>query len=201
MIGKGDYFQSQVNYTEGALRYIFQTPNSNWGFVDGHGVGFGVVSDAVFGGTAAGASQTSLELTTAWNVNAAYEHFWNPAWRTSVYGGYAAVSYSSSANAMLCSVYGVGNGTGVGTAAIATAGCDNDWNTWWVGTRTQWNIDSNFYIGLDVLYQKLQSASTFNGLSTATVAAPAATAGGPGTTVGDQDNWSVRLRIHRDFYP
>ena len=33
--GAGDYFQTQVNYTVGALRYIFQTPNSNWGFMDG----------------------------------------------------------------------------------------------------------------------------------------------------------------------
>ena len=33
MIGQGDYFQAQVNYTQGALRYIFQTPNSNWGYV------------------------------------------------------------------------------------------------------------------------------------------------------------------------
>ena len=31
MIGQGDYLQAQVNYTEGALRYLFQTPNSNWG--------------------------------------------------------------------------------------------------------------------------------------------------------------------------
>ena len=35
MIGQGDYFQMQVNYTQGALRYIFQTPNSNWAFSDG----------------------------------------------------------------------------------------------------------------------------------------------------------------------
>ena len=35
MIGQGDYLQAQVNYTQGALRYIFQTPNSNWGKVDG----------------------------------------------------------------------------------------------------------------------------------------------------------------------
>ena len=34
-IGTGDYFQAQVNYTEGALRYVFQTPNFNWGKTDG----------------------------------------------------------------------------------------------------------------------------------------------------------------------
>ena len=41
MIGQGDYFQMQVNYTQGALRYIFQTPNSNWGnVVEGSSFGF-----------------------------------------------------------------------------------------------------------------------------------------------------------------
>ena len=45
---------------------------------------------------------TDRQLTTAWNVNAAYEHFWNPRWRTSLYGGYAAVSYNNDGNAMLC---------------------------------------------------------------------------------------------------
>ena len=46
-IGAGDYFQTQVNYTEGALRYIFQTPNSNWGFVDGNTQSLGLMNDAV----------------------------------------------------------------------------------------------------------------------------------------------------------
>ncbi len=50
MIGQGDYFQAQVNYTEGALRYIFMTPNSNWGKIDGAGIAYGVLSDAVYGG-------------------------------------------------------------------------------------------------------------------------------------------------------
>ena len=48
MIGQGDYLQAQVNYTQGALRYIFQTPNSNWGKVEGQDEGFGVLSDAVY---------------------------------------------------------------------------------------------------------------------------------------------------------
>ena len=53
MVGQGDYFQAQVNYTQGALRYIFQTPNSNWGKVIGANEGFGVATDAVYGGTIA----------------------------------------------------------------------------------------------------------------------------------------------------
>src|SRR5262245_55406957 len=33
--GQGDYFQFQGTYTQGALRYIMQTTNSNWGFNEG----------------------------------------------------------------------------------------------------------------------------------------------------------------------
>ena len=36
MIGQGDYFQTQVNYTEGATGYVaVAAAGSNWGKVDG----------------------------------------------------------------------------------------------------------------------------------------------------------------------
>jgi hypothetical protein len=198
-ISQGDFLQAQFNYTQGALRYIFQTPNTNWGKVDNAAAGWGVLSDAVYGGSLTGtgfSAATNLQLTTAWNVNAAYEHFWNARWRTSVYGGYAAVSYNSTANSLLC----------VGTTAPITttgtgAGCDNDWQTWWVGSRTQWNITKDFYMGVDVLYSKLQSATT--GLFTTTAFGTVNGALNGTTTVPakDVDNWAFRFRVHRDFYP
>ena len=192
-IGQGDYLQAQVNYTEGALRYIFQTPNSNWGKINGESVGFGVLTDAAVGGTL-GPTATDLELTTAWNVNAAYEHFWNPRWRTSLYGGYAAVGYNSRANAILCDGLGNGNGSVVGTSEVAAPGCNMNWSTWWLGSRTQWNVTKDFYMGVDVMYAKLNSASTFDGLTTPQIT-------GGATNVGDVDNWQFRFRAHRDFYP
>jgi hypothetical protein len=191
MIGQGDFFQAQVNYTQGALRYIFQTPNSNWGKVDGANVAFGTVTDAVYGGTLATGNASDLSLTTAWNVNAAYEHFWNARWRTSLYGGYAAVSYSDQGKANLCVVDGAGSGAGTG--AIAAAGCDNDWQTWWLGSRTQWNVTKDFYLGVDVMYARLSGLSV-----------PAGTqlvVGGATTAASDVDNWQFRFRVHRDFYP
>lgn len=198
MTGQGDYFQMQVNYSQGALRYIFQTPNSNWGMNDGWSAGWGIVSDAVYGGTLALGNATDLELTTAWNVNAAYEHFWNPRWRTSLYGGYAAVSYGSTANSILCN-------TGVsGAAAAASLGCDNDWQTWWIGSRTQWNVTKDFYMGLDVLYTKLQSANYGSAPVLANGTLPNTVRGvGTGSLLPleDVDNWSFRFRVHRDFYP
>ena len=34
--GAGDYFSVMGTYTQGALRYLFQNPNSNWWLQDGH---------------------------------------------------------------------------------------------------------------------------------------------------------------------
>jgi hypothetical protein len=87
--------------------------------------------------------------------------------------------------------------TGFGALAVATAGCDNDWQTWWVGTRTQWNVTKDFYLGLDVLYSKLQSAS-INATNVIPGGFPNSFAG---NHVEDQDNWAIRFRVHRDFYP
>ena len=76
--GTGDYFQTQVNYTQGALKYLNQTTNSNWGINEGSQASWGMLADGVYGGLAWFGAQepaTGVELTTAWNVNAAYEHF------------------------------------------------------------------------------------------------------------------------------
>ena len=50
-IGQGDYFQAQVNYTQGALRYVFQTAQPSWSINDtGNSAGYGVITDAVYNG-------------------------------------------------------------------------------------------------------------------------------------------------------
>ena len=199
--GAGDYFQTQVNYTQGALRYLFQTTQPSWGFNDsGNSAGFAPVTDAVYGGVISGtglAAATSLNLTSAWNVNAAYEHFWSPRWRTSLYGGYAKVENGGGT--------GFGQGcTFSGTTGLVIAGCSGDWNTWWLGSRTQWNVTKDFYMGLDVMYSKLQSATAFNGLAvgSGTLLVPLAISPNLGAIPAtDPDNWSFRFRVHRDFYP
>jgi len=125
MIAQGDYFQSQVNYTQGALRYLFFTPNSNWGKTEGANETFGVLSDCVYGAAPGvpATSTTNCQLTTAWGFNASFEHYWTPAVHESVFGGYYAVNYNQgtgSANSMLCVMEG--NGAGVGSTAVAGTG-------------------------------------------------------------------------------
>jgi hypothetical protein len=204
---QGDFFQTQVTYTEGALRYIFQTPNSNWDKVEGVKQGFGVLSDAVYGsdgcnGVGVCTNATSLHLTTGWGINAAFEHYWTPALHTSVYGGYAEVKYDSISNAMLCANEHSADG-GFGSAAVATHGCDNNWNTWWVGSRQQWDVTKTFYMGVDVLYQKLDTACTHcdgtlfgNG---GTITTPISA--GKALFSDNVDNWAIRFRVHKDFLP
>jgi len=187
MIGQGDYFQAQVNYTEGARKYVDFSYNNMYSLFNGSTYGIGIGSDGVY------ATGTSIELTTAWGVNAAYEHFWSKQWQTSVYGAYTATTYNSNANAYACHVEQLGafsNPNGVA--------CDNNFNVWTVGPRTQFNIDSNTYLGVDVVYQKLETglagmvANYGNGAETATT--------GP-RDVEDQSAWMVQFRVHRNFYP
>src|SRR6516165_9210970 len=96
----GDYFQWQVNYAQGASRYVANTqPNAFGGFNqwNGQSFGFGLATDAVFN-TVTGA----VQLTTSYGVNAAYDHLWLPNFRTSVYGWWITQRYSAAANSSLC---------------------------------------------------------------------------------------------------
>jgi len=194
--GGGDFFQAQGNVTQGALRYIFQTPNTNWGFLNGGREAYGVLSDCVYGGAIAGGTQTSCHLTSAWGFNAAYEHYWNDAWHTSLFGSYYQVSYDALANAMLCvgASPTFGNNT-IGAGAVAAAGCNNNWSTWTVGTRTQWDITKTFYLGVEIMYQNLHSATT----NTGTVGGYGF--GGAALTEANAGSWNATIRAHRDFLP
>ena len=206
--GAGDYFQVQGIYTQGAPRYIMQNPsNNNWWIQNGHTAALGIVADGVYGGAnfnSTGVLQTTatgINLTTAWGLNASYEHFWTPAWRTSLYGGWTSVGYNSQANAILCSLEG--SGSGVGAFALAQPGCNNNWTSWWIGSRTQWNVTKDFYMGLDVAYLRVDGMSTTSGQVLGTAITPSAATNG--TTilknVGDENIWMARFRVHRDFYP
>ena len=73
--------------------------------------------------------------------------------------------------------------------ALGQRGCDNNWNCWWVGTRTQWNVTKDFYMGLDVAYTKIGGMSD---VGRVVPAIPRRIPGGyqpPTRPISDQDNW------------
>ncbi len=199
-LGPGDYFSAQVNYTEGAAGYqidgasnspvnVPSLGGSYSAFNGGVGgsYGFGLVTDGVYG------SGSSVQLTTTWGVNAAYEHFWTKRWQTSVYGAYTATSYNSVANGILC---GEENSAALVGMTVAN-GCNNNWSYYDVGTRTQFNVDSQTYIGLDVIYTQLTSAT--NNTAVSVLAAGAQPTGS--RTIANQSAWMAEFRFHRNFYP
>jgi Porin subfamily len=200
----GDYFQFQVNYTQGASRYAaFTNPGAGSPFqFNGQNMGYGLFTDGVF------STQTGdVQLTTLWGVNAAYDHLWLPNFRTSIYGSYLGNRYNDAANAAICQAQ-----TNAAAGAITFAGgpagaafpgtsnvalCNNNFNWWQIGSRTQYNFTPWFYVGFDVIYQKLETASRDTVVTyTANGSKPTAI-----YTVQDQDNYGLRVRVHRDIVP
>jgi Porin subfamily len=190
---KGDQFGMQACYSQGAAGYCTRAQGPWQIYSASNNAGFGWLADGVFG------TGTSVELTTVWGVNGAFQHFWNPKWRTSLYGGYVQVNYNATATALIVPA-AVCGGTGLastGLVPLAGNSCNPDYSWWQVGTRTQWNPHPDLDIGVDVLWTHLNSA--FKGLANlpANGARPAIL----GATVDDQDVLSVYFRVQRNFLP
>jgi len=208
MVAQGDYFQGEVNYTQGALRYLNQPTQGNYMALTGDQATYGIMSDCVFGNSSSTAG-TGCNLTTAWSVNASYEHYWTPAVHESFVGAYEAVSYNSQANAMLCQVEGQGGGTP--PFASAFSGCNNNWSVWGLSTRLQWDITKSFYMGVEALYTHMDSASSSTGHlpvplgpSTAGVGLGSPPVASPSSvTIGGsvENAWAFTWRMHKDFLP
>ena len=206
----GDYFQWQATYTQGAVRYVAFTPAGAFSPVqfNGQNFGYGFFSDGIF----SNATQ-DIQLTTVWGINAAYDHLWLPNFRSSLYGSYLRNDYGDSANKAICNAQSTPNigaspvatpsavaGSIAFTAAqVANGQCSNNWNFWTIGSRTQYNFTPWFYVGFDVIYQKLETASkganvTYTALTN--TAKPTAI-----YNIQDQDNYGLRIRVHRDIVP
>ena len=165
MLGKGDYFDIQANWGKGASKYT--SNGGNLLYVNGAEAGFGVNVSGVYG------VGGSVELTETWGVFGGIQHNWDPKWKTSLYGGYAAVEYNANATALVCG---------------AVVGCNPDWSVWHIGSRTAWAPVKDLEVGVDIMYSHLNSAT-------------AGTAPALLMISQDQDAWTAHLRVQRNFYP
>jgi hypothetical protein len=68
----------------------------------------------------------------------------------------------------------------------------------------QWDVTKSFYIGVEALYIKYNSAETFNGLIPSAVgvgsSSNCALANG-NCAVANESDWAFTLRMHKDFLP
>jgi Porin subfamily len=187
----GDTFGLQFVYGVGASSYVGQGQGS---FVrySGTNVGLGFETDGVYG-----PQGSALELTTGWSVTAGLEHHWDPKWRTSIYGGYEKFDYDGSAVAMLCAGLAPGGaGSAANAGGFTPTNCNPDFSFWQVGSRTVWNPVRELDLGVDILYNKLNSAFAGPVTLSANGTAPA----GP-YTAKDTDVVSAVFRVQRNFLP
>jgi hypothetical protein len=147
-----------------------------------------------------------VELTEGFQFNAAFQHYWTPALRTSVFGGYSELHFPGTHTAAPgLGAPGVGTGargafcTGTFSAIFAANnvnGCNPDFSIVQVGTRTVWSPVRNLDIGVEVLYTRLDQ--NFDGTF---AVAPGGGRAASTFNAKDQDTWSGVLRFQRNFWP
>jgi hypothetical protein len=186
---KGDQFGMQAVYTVGASGYATRATGPFQVYSANQSAGFGWTTDGVYG------TGTSVELTTAWGINGFYQHFWNPKWRSSIHGGYEEVDYGGGAKQIICPAGGT-TAAPVGVGMTGVTNCNPDFSWWELGSRTQWNPHPDLSLGVDVVWEHLNTAFAGTALLAANGARPAGT-----YNIEDQDVVSVYFRIQRNFLP
>ena len=196
----------EASWAQGAPSYVGFGRNidNNDGFArfDGAFLAQGVALDAVFANNAI-MPMSGLQLSTSWSVTAAVEHYWTPALRSSLFGSYASWSPGSTGNTLMCSsplapIRTVATNAAP-TGAAVLPGCNFDFATWGVGSRTVWNPVKNLDIGLEVLYQQIDQKMDPNLIRW--------NFGGAGTRVAglytpaNEGAWTGLIRVQRNFYP
>jgi hypothetical protein len=164
-------------------------------------IGVGYIVDGVF------STGTDIELTRVWSALAAYEHIWNPKWRTAIGGGYVNVDFNGAATNLILQRIpgGVANcGVQPGNLVNITAfnlnagnSCSPDYSFWEAYTRTQWNPVPQLDIGMEVLYTHHNTAFKGPALLAANGSRPLVVNG----LIDDQNIWSAMFRWQRNFYP
>ncbi len=222
----GDKAYVETVYSQGAPGYAglseMDLKNDVWLILRDNRGAAGWAPDAIFFNNCSGANLpalggcsglngSGLHLTTVWTIAAAYEHYWTPAVRTSIYGVFTAVSFDNTAKLAFCDLTNGGTfeantnlrpltGTKLNAATgIVTPGCNPNFNIWSIGVRTIWNPVKNLDVGLEVfrdeIDQKYDPNTWFINFS--------GSGGQPGGRYqpANLGVWGAMLRVQRNFYP
>jgi len=207
--GVGDSLKVEATFANGAAKYVFG------GTYDTAGAGrfarigstnipgfagsmaFGYVLDGVYG------AGTAITKSSAWDVSAFYEHYWNPAWRTSIFASYSHISYGSTGDALLLAMANGTSGaftTGITHSSTGTglATGSFDLGVIQVGTRTAWTPVQNLTLSAQFTYTRLEQS--LNGTFTSAAAGtPAGYAAGSTFELKSQNLYNGAVEIIRSF--
>jgi len=165
MLARGSHFQIQATYGEGATNFVFPgalNAQSHWQSS----------FDAIGGFTV---DQRIMNRIDSWSVFANFVHFFTPALRGTIYGGYAEIRYNGSATSL------------AGTGSVLPD------STWTIGAGVQWTPVRNLDLGLEVFYTQTRYIAVYSGFG-----GPVGV--GPGTVGAvNDDAWGAIFRIQRSF--
>jgi len=150
--------------------------NIGWGSAGG-----GINTSAVY------ATNSNVELTTAWSINVGYEHVWNPSFRQVAHFGYVKIDYNQNATYLICS----SNNNQLNNTF---SNCNPDWSFWQAGLFSKWTPVRGLDVGVDVFYTKINTAFEGFGSLPASGSRP-----GGDYVIEDQGQWSVIFRVQRNF--
>jgi hypothetical protein len=195
--GAGDSLKLEATYAKGAAKYVFGGTMDTAGAgryarADANSIAFGYVLDGIYG------VNGQVQQSEAWQVSAFYEHYWNPAWRTSVFGNYSHISYGDGGNALLLANFTRTGGTSTSPAAGATltgSSGNFDMGIAQVGTRTAWTPVRNLTLSAMVTYSRLEQ--NLGGFYNGTVTGRPTPAGG--FALRNQDVFDGTVQILRSF--
>ena len=197
---KGDQFWIQGTWARGAVSYLGfnkNAANDLFAMYASNGapgtigsIGLGWAFDGIF------QTGTPVELTEGFQVNAAIQHYWTPALRTSVFGSYGQLDFNTTATALFCTGLATNPPTAgtIGTSPLTV--CNPDFAVWQVGSRTIWSPVANLDIGVEVLYTHFDQSHAGAWNLGVSGARPAGL-----YEARDQDTWSGVLRFQRNFLP
>jgi hypothetical protein len=205
----GDTVGASFAATQGAVGYV--TKVGGWQILQGDSAGVGWATDGIF--DTLGGAQVPIQLTNAWSFNGGYEHFWNQRWRTSVYGGYTKVWYSQQSDNIAAqhlpspAIGGIACGepvlgivwppVAVGNGALNS--CNLNFSFYQIGSRTQWNVTKDFYLGVDVNYTHLNTAYKGTTTNPNGIVYVNPITGKGAQFMDDQSNWSGIFRAQYNF--
>ena len=161
---------------------------------------FGYVLDGIYSGTTA-ANGTSISLSNAWEVSAFYEHYWNPQWRTSLFGNYSAITYGGAGNAALAAAFAAGSASnsGFGTIVAGTSNGNFNFATAQVGTKTSWQPVKNLTFSAEFLYSRMLPSLTGSFVNLGGISgAPSGATTAP-YTIGAQNVYNGAVQVLRSF--
>jgi hypothetical protein len=204
--GVGDSFKAEASFAHGAARYVWG------GTLDTAGAGrfartsgttagtmaFGYVLDGVYSGTNAATNGTGISLSNSWEVTAYYEHYWNPAWRTSVFGNYSEISYGAAGDAaLIANLSGALPTTGRFVATPGNTGGSMKFATAQVGTKTSWTPVKDLTFSGEFTYSRL--VNNLNGSFVTAAGGVPGAAAGTTYTLGSQNIYQGAVQVLRSF--